>query len=133
MPGIGDQSWHFNIYWGTKKTDSRIINSTKKIEEAKRYFNQKEITKGLKCIGESLHPIQDIFAHTRDVCYVNKQYVPENDNYGISRYTKVEIWFHLPNGVVDNARKRTNQLYHAALQSKKILSDFVKKYSFLRY
>ncbi len=131
MPFVGDQSWHFNIYWGTKKTDSRIINSNKMIKEAKKYFNKKDIPKGLEYLGMSLHPIQDIFAHTRDVCHVYKQYVPKYDNYGISGYELVEIWFHLPNGVIDNARKRTNQLYHTAIQTKKILTEFAKKYPFL--
>ena len=38
------------------------------IAEAKKYFNKKDIPKGLECLGKALHPIQDIFAHTRDKC-----------------------------------------------------------------
>ena len=131
VPFIGDQSWHFNIYWGTNiKEDSRITNSNKMIAEAKKYFNIKNIHKGIECLGKALHPIQDIFAHTRDKCYpVNPRIYVQGQNV----YFVVSAWSHIGVKNVDNARVRTNQLYHTAIQSKKILSDFAKKYSFLCY
>ncbi len=132
VPYIGDQSWHFNTNWTTNQTDSRILNSNKMIAQAKKYFDNREIYKGLECLGKALHPIQDIFAHTRDKCYgAYERVYAQGPNIRVVRY--VIVWSHLGVKNVDNARVRTNQLRYAANQTKRILNEFSNKYFFLRY
>ena len=106
------------------------------ITKAKYCFETNNINSGLVYLGMALHPIQDIFAHTSDVCFTIKTSETIYDAFGaVIGYKIIDtgIWMHSPFGNADNARVRTNQLRHAAIQSKKILEEFSSKYSFLCY
>lgn len=71
---------------------------------------------GIKHLGYSLHPIQDMFAHIRSVCYQFKN----------------KRWFHLP-GNVDNASLNTYAvLGPTASKTLEILVTFYNKYYILR-
>lgn len=145
MPYIGDQSWHFNTNWGTGKQDSRQINCDKCIKNAKSYFDKasKEttknnknnyITKGLKEPGKALHPIQDMYAHTREYCnFVKYKFYPPNKG----TYMLIEYWKHdkIVNGVeVDSAQVRRSDVIKARNKTTQILNSIInnKKYVFLK-
>lgn len=133
MPYIGDQSWHFNTNWGTNKTDSRIINSNSQINYAHYFFSIGKTIEGLRALGKSLHPIQDIFAHTRDKCHsVSACISVGNKLYRIGIYSGV-IWFHFQDGVIDNAKIRYTQMMYAGTKTKQILTTFVNKYPYLKH
>lgn len=144
---IGDQSWHFNTNWGTtNRNDSRRINSKQSIAKAKEYFNSaknakgnerdKNIKKGLKELGKSLHPIQDIYAHTKNVCYYTTHKMYYRDQY---HYITIKFWKHnktaVINGktvVVDSAKDRKKDIESVASETKNILRQIINSYSFLK-
>lgn len=67
-------------------------------------------------LGYSLHPVQDVYAHKRTVCY----------QFANSR------WFHLP-GNVDNASLNTEAVLGAtASETLRILLTFYNSFYILR-
>ncbi len=72
--------------------------------------------KAIVHLGYSLHPIQDIFAHIRSVCYQFKN----------------NRWYHLP-GNVDNAELHTYEvLGPTASKTLEVLLTFYNEYYILR-
>ena len=136
LPYLGDQSWHFNTNWGTKSKDSRDINSNAYIKKAKEAFNKGNIEDGLKKLGMALHPIQDKYAHTREVCTYNIVPITALTNSGRYETYYVEFWYHPKKnkkGVfVDSAKQRSGQLNKAKNETKKILNEMVKRYPILK-
>ncbi len=141
-PPASKQSWHFNTNWDTEnKLDSReilysccFILAMGLFEEAKELqkqnSNNPEIHNktliGIKFLGYGLHPVQDIYAHTRDKCH--STFVSVKTGY--ASYTTVTVWLHLP-GATDSAQKRSDQLQLAKNHTQSILNGVYKSYSSL--
>ena len=117
------QGWHFNINAKTaNKVDSRVIIFTLKIAEAFEFFEsalkctnkkrQAMTKKGLEALGESLHPIQDMYAHTDDKVY----------------FDVFNLWSHAINTDTDNPFKRPNQLKMTAEKTISILHKVYYEY-----
>ncbi len=143
-PYIGDQSWHFNTNWGTSKKDSRIMNSNTALKKAKSYLSMGDKNNGLRYIGRALHPIQDIYAHTRNVCFyynipLTIQKYP-GVSYGPTMTVNVKFWKHPSKAYdssgkkvsVDSAEQRKTQLRECEKKTKKILKDMVALYPILK-
>jgi len=143
-PILGEyQSWHFNTN-ENDTSDSRIIISLVMCIEAHSYFEEAlsykkgtkkyktAVEKGLIALGYALHPIQDMYAHTSDMCYrfpVPKTIYIKN-LYGQieARVTVVLGWSHLGSGA-DNEQKRLKQVEKTEKRTKAILNEFVKSYN----
>lgn len=137
-----NQSWHFNTNWDNEnKLDSRVIKyslcfilAMGMFEEAKELQKQNSSNPeiynktliGIRFLGYGLHPVQDIYAHTRDKCFPTSF----NVKTGYASYTTVTVWAHLP-GVTDSAQKRFDQLQLAQKHTQSILNGVYKSYSSL--
>ena len=128
IPTKSNQSWHFNCSSGP--VDSRVINSiaclivaTQYAEEATKLYNQKKNTLAaiqlgyaLTYLGYSLHPIQDIYAHTD----------------AVSKWKtigKIGYWSHLDTKNVDNASVHYKVvLGNVKSQTTMILTEFYIAY-----
>ena len=128
------QMWHFNTA-KAGEVDSRIILMTFMYLAAWHCFDvallykrqgrsyKTELETGLMCLGYSLHPIQDYYAHTDDRVY---------DLYIYPGGVPIKIKSHVRvNDDTDSAIKRWGQLLKAKDITMEILSSTYKQYSTL--
>ena len=120
------QSWHFNTN-SNEVGDSRKIISFFMALEAASYFDSatrvkrgrktKFVNEGLKYLGYALHPLQDMYAHTPDKCYL----IP-----------KTGMWSHVrPFDTTDDVRKRFDQVKATGRATVQLLECFLDKYGSL--
>lgn len=88
-----------------------------------------------------MHPIQDIYAHTDDVCHFRQITIPVKTyyKYGLYNqyetyrvtYEKVYAWEHIStlNVKVDSAKNRPDQLKLTAEETTNILKKYYNRYS----
>lgn len=89
----------------------------KTVKQARIYKENAE--NGIKHLGYSLHPVQDVYSHTKKVCYQIKG-GPLDGRWLHAPYGPDEVTLHLDAVFVKTKNKTTD-----------ILSDFAEKYSFL--
>ena len=119
------QGWHFNTN-SNEVGDSRKIISFFMALEAASYFDSatrvkrgrktKFVNEGLKYLGYALHPLQDMYAHTPDKCYL---------------LPKTGMWSHIFVLDTDNARERFGQVKAAEHATVKLLQTFMDEYGSL--
>lgn len=151
IPNKRNQPWHFNTNKNIAKIDSRylcsvsaIIAASDELEEAQKqyiiYTNKKNskskikkaekeckkrLKKGLYYIGFSIHPIQDIYAHTDEVVKWNKK--------GKFWYHNKYITINKNKIAVDSAMKHKSIIFgNVQTETQKILKSFLNKYWILK-
>ena len=127
-----NSAWHFNANAKNKSeyesiSDSRLIISVlytilaiNYLEKARNTTNKSDrntyVNKALIELGRALHPLQDYYAHTVDMCYINE--------FG--------MWSHVKNNdVADIVNKRLHQLYLTQRATIKLLEAVYDEYKTL--